>query len=322
MMSHGATDAILFDSGGSSEMVARQPGQKQAGVSNWPSDGHERPVANGLFFYSTEDTPGPAVKAVANEDAPLAMLTGSKLPVAGYAVDALGNPAADPVHLSVDPSHLASIDTGADGDTITAADEAGSGRLAVRAGEAEGSVPLRVTDKLTSLSISPTTPDLGNGATQQFSVSAVTRDKEPVTLLPSSVTWKVSPFSLGSVDPVTGVFTAASSGEGMATVSVSAGGATASASVAVGQRASIVDPMTDVSNWAVSPSKGVSAGLSLSTSELAQPTDTGSMDVHYSIPAGNGVKQVVFWPKSDDSFPPTRSVSGSRAPAPAVTAPR
>jgi hypothetical protein len=51
MLAHGAYNALLFDSGGSSEMVARLPGHRAVSVINWPSDGHERPVANGLFIY-------------------------------------------------------------------------------------------------------------------------------------------------------------------------------------------------------------------------------------------------------------------------------
>ena len=51
MIAHGAANAILFDSGGSSEMVGRLPGRSTASALNTPSDGHERPVANGLFFY-------------------------------------------------------------------------------------------------------------------------------------------------------------------------------------------------------------------------------------------------------------------------------
>jgi hypothetical protein len=51
MLAHGAYNAMLFDSGGSSEMVARLPGQDTVSVINWPSDGYERPVANGLFIY-------------------------------------------------------------------------------------------------------------------------------------------------------------------------------------------------------------------------------------------------------------------------------
>ena len=52
MLAHGAFQAMLFDGGGSSELVARLPGQHQVSIMNVPSDGRERPVANGLFVYS------------------------------------------------------------------------------------------------------------------------------------------------------------------------------------------------------------------------------------------------------------------------------
>ena len=55
MLAHGAYNAMLFDSGGSSEMVDRLPGQRAVSVTNWPSGGDERPVANGLFVYSIVD---------------------------------------------------------------------------------------------------------------------------------------------------------------------------------------------------------------------------------------------------------------------------
>jgi exopolysaccharide biosynthesis protein len=51
MLAHGASQAMLFDGGGSSEMVARLPGQRWVSVINSPSGGRERPVANGLFVY-------------------------------------------------------------------------------------------------------------------------------------------------------------------------------------------------------------------------------------------------------------------------------
>lgn len=53
LLAHHAYQAMLFDSGGSSEMVARLPGRDTISVINWPSAGRERPVANGLFVYST-----------------------------------------------------------------------------------------------------------------------------------------------------------------------------------------------------------------------------------------------------------------------------
>jgi hypothetical protein len=51
LLAHRAYQAILLDSGGSSEMVARLHKRHAVSVINWPSDDHERPVANGLFVY-------------------------------------------------------------------------------------------------------------------------------------------------------------------------------------------------------------------------------------------------------------------------------
>lgn len=54
MLAHGAYNGMLFDSGGSSELVARLPGQHAVSIISTPSEGSERPVANGLFVYDSE----------------------------------------------------------------------------------------------------------------------------------------------------------------------------------------------------------------------------------------------------------------------------
>lgn len=51
MRSFGATDAVNLDGGGSSELATRQPGSQQVIVRNIPSDGAERPVANGIGVF-------------------------------------------------------------------------------------------------------------------------------------------------------------------------------------------------------------------------------------------------------------------------------
>jgi hypothetical protein len=136
MMAHGAYNAIEFDSGGSAEMVARMPGQHQVSVLNTPSDGDERPVANGLFIYTNETAAQPAAKAVVNNGQALTVLPGTTEPVSAYATDALGNPASSPVSLSVEPKSLATATTttgaaGASGATITAGKRPGPGWLTV-----------------------------------------------------------------------------------------------------------------------------------------------------------------------------------------------
>jgi hypothetical protein len=51
MQSFGATDAVNLDGGGSTELATRQPGSQQVTVRNSPSDGAERPVANGVGVF-------------------------------------------------------------------------------------------------------------------------------------------------------------------------------------------------------------------------------------------------------------------------------
>jgi len=303
MIAHGAYEALLFDSGGSSEMVVRQPGATRVSVVNSPSDGSQRPVAECLCVYSTQPRPGPAATVVVNGGHELNLLAGTSVPVTDYALDALGNPAAQAPRLSVRPRGLASVS----GHMVEAFLVPGggrhgrAGRLEVSAGRARSSVRLRVVGSLSSLRLSPSEPDLTNGASQTFSLAATAVGSVRVDLPLAAATWSVSPPSLGTVSRE-GVFTAASSGAGLATVTARAGGATATASVAVGSVAKVVDPMTDVSNWTLNTTEGATGSLSLSSS--APPGASGSMEVSYDIPAGSGVKQVAFSPDGTEDIAP------------------
>jgi exopolysaccharide biosynthesis protein len=294
MTQHGAYNAILFDSGGSTQMVGRLPGQTQASVLNVPSDGHERPVANGLFLYSAEPAAGPAVRAVVNDGKPLTALSGPTVQVSAYGLDAFDNPARDPAVLTVSPPSLATVD----GNTLTFSGRTGPGVLHVTAGHTHSVVPLQVVPRLGGLTAIPGQADLDNGATRLITATATAPDGGPVDLPASAVRWSVSPSSLGSVAP-DGTFAAAAVGTGLATVTASAGGQSATVSVAVGRSTTDVDPLTDVSKWSVTdaymnvhPRKVPSPGpqstsdgsLSFDPTAKALPGDAGSFDVHYAYP--------------------------------------
>lgn len=303
-MAHGIYNAIEFDSGGSAEMVARLPGDQQTSVLNTPSDRSERPVANGLFIYTNETSPGPAVRAVVDGGSPYTVLDGTTEQVSAYATDAEDNPASEQVQLSVQPASLSSI-TG----TSLTAEQTGHGWLTVRAGRVSEQVPLTVASAPASLSISPSAPDLENSGTQQFTVSGTARGIGTLTVGNQDVTWSVSPSSLGTIT-TGGLFTAAATGEGLATVTATVDGVSATASVAVGNESVVADPMTDVSNWGLNLTNGATATLSESTSQIAVPGDAGSMDVHYTIPQATGVSQVVLLPSSSHTVHLGDSSSG------------
>lgn len=52
LLEMGAHNALNLDGGGSSTLVAREPGRDDVRVENTPSDGSERPVPNGLALYA------------------------------------------------------------------------------------------------------------------------------------------------------------------------------------------------------------------------------------------------------------------------------
>lgn len=52
LQSMGAVGGVNLDGGGSTTMVTRQPGQSTVTVDNLPSDGSERPVANGIGVFA------------------------------------------------------------------------------------------------------------------------------------------------------------------------------------------------------------------------------------------------------------------------------
>ena len=127
----GATDAMLFDSGGSATLVARVLGDAEASVVNEPSDGVERPVADGLFVYS--DAPvGPPARLVVRP-ARIVALPGARVPLRARVVDANDHGLGDARGAwRVAPSPL--IAAIGEDDVLRAGDRTGSGVVHVARG--------------------------------------------------------------------------------------------------------------------------------------------------------------------------------------------
>ncbi|HEY4461395.1 MAG TPA: phosphodiester glycosidase family protein, partial [Streptosporangiaceae bacterium] len=279
LLAHGAYSGILFDGGGSTQMDARVPGTSGLTVLNTPSDGSERPVANGLFVYTTAATAGGATRVVVNGGQPVVTVPGATIPAAAYATDREDNPATGTIGVTVRPSSLGTWSAG----QFHAA-RAGSGRLIATDGRVSSSEPIDVVSKLASLTVSPARPDLSNGATQQLTLSGVTSGGTPVQIPAAAATWSVADPSLGTVSAA-GLFTAAGSGNGLTNVTATVEGKTASSSIAVGSTARVIDNMSNVGNWNMVTHGGASATMTAAPGVLP-PGDTapGSMQFSYDIP--------------------------------------
>lgn len=298
LAAHGAWDAVLMDGGGSTAMVARTPGDRAVSVQNTPSDGVERPVANGLFVYSTETAPGPAARVVVHDGAPLTTVVGSTVPLPVYATDRAGNPAATAPSVTVSPAGLASWAAG----RLTV-HHAGAGTVTATADGVSSTERLTVLDRLTAVTVSPARDDLVNGATQQLSLAGTGPTGAAVTIPAEAARFAVTPAGLGSVDSH-GLFTAAGSGVGLVTVTAAVAGARATASIAVGSLRTTVDDLSDPSRYRLRDATGGSASIAPDPGVVPPgSTSGGSTRITYSIPAAPGVHQIVLSPKSTLTVP-------------------
>ena len=296
MLQLGAYSAMLFDTGGSSEMITRLPGQTNVSVVNSPSDLSQRMLAEGIFICSKEVSPSQASHVVVNNGTPLTMLVNTSEPVSVYSLDSLCNPSSNFVSLSVSPSNLASVS----GHQLTAGNAAGTGTLTATAFDGVSShVPLYVVKDLNRLVVSPNDTELLNGVSQQFYVSAMTSVNGSMinfTIPSNAVSWSVSNPAIAKINS-TGYLTALN-GSGAVYVIAKVDGLNASSVAGIGYSPAVLSSMSDVSKWTAEQTEGTTGSISESTTVVRNSTSGPSMDVNYTIPAGSGVKQFLLFPST------------------------
>jgi hypothetical protein len=190
-------------------------------VVNSPSDGIERPVADGLFVYSTAPV-GPAVRLVARPGIVRAVI-GAEVPLRVAAVDAANHVAslAAPVHVDVSPPLLGAFRDGA-----FVALHPGEGRLSLRSGNLKGDVAFEVDAMPARTRITPVRANVEENG--EITLVARAYDARGYRLhVPSLLPWTAT---AGSID-ARGRFRA---GSHDADVSVRIGDALALARVTVG----------------------------------------------------------------------------------------
>ncbi|SHM95128.1 3',5'-cyclic AMP phosphodiesterase CpdA [Actinacidiphila paucisporea] len=179
----GADEAFMLDGGGSTEIVARRPGDTAVGVVNTPSDGAERPVPNGVGLFGRPGSgrlTGLDVRPQADRVVPGLTVD---VAVAGY--DEAWGPAATSGHQvgwTAEPGSLGKV-----GDGVFRARRSGAGVLRAHAGGAEGEHGLRVLGDLHRLAFTDRTVTLDPGATVTVALTAYDADGFDAPVAPRDV---------------------------------------------------------------------------------------------------------------------------------------
>ena len=245
----GAIDAMAFDSGGSATLVARVLGDGHASVRNDPSDGSERPVADGLFVYS--DAPiGPASRLVVRP-AIVRALTGTTVALRSQVTDAAGHPlaAVTAPWRETGLPRAGGATVNPDG-TLHLLSHAAHLRITLARGTLRTRLPLEIVDRVTRLTITPSRANPNAGAT--VALQALGWDTFDRTIVVGNrVRWSASN---GRIEP-DGTFRAASRD---ARIFATAAGATVSTIVRVGRHNVPITGFGAIEHWtfATVPSGG------------------------------------------------------------------
>jgi exopolysaccharide biosynthesis protein len=187
LQAFGAVDGMGFDGGGSSELLARLPGDRDPQILTVPSDGRERPISDALVAVS--DAPAGAPARLAVQPLRLALLTGAHLHVKAVLTDAAGHPQGeDSGPLSAAPSSLVSL---APDGTLTAGDRAGSGTLHLSRGTIAADVPFEVVAAPAALRIEPAFPNPEPGGRTALRAVAVDASGFPLAV-DGRVSWSAA----------------------------------------------------------------------------------------------------------------------------------
>ena len=156
LKSLGADDALNLDGGGSSTLVARDPGDSAVGVRNSPSAGRQRPVPNGIGFATA---PGSGrlrdfrVEAGTGDDHDDRVLAGLTRGLRAYGHDETGDPVAATPRWAVSPPGAGRIDP-TSGGAVFRAERPGPARVTATRGGVAGETGLTVLGPPVRLSTS------------------------------------------------------------------------------------------------------------------------------------------------------------------------
>lgn len=274
----GASDAMAFDTGGSAEMVVRHLGDARASVANVPSDGAERPIADGLFVVNSAPR-GPAGTLILRVPFQ-AVLAGSSVQCSVAAVDNHLQPAnfRVPAAFSVAPASVAMIDSSG----LLKARQPGTVTITASSAHLRESAAIRIVAMVARLAIATERRYVPTYGVEPLHIAAQTRDGVPVAVDDSVVRWSVA--DKGAAVDSTGMLHA---GGRPARVEVVARvpGAFAVLKVAIGDHAAPIDAQTERWRYASLP-----AGLPGAVDGAPAPDGSPAIRLAYDFSTTSGFR--------------------------------
>lgn len=295
MKEYGAWDAMHFDGGGSTTMVAKEENTSGLSVVNVPSEGSQRLVANGLGVKSANE-PGEVKElnvVVSNsEDGYMFDGVGFEMEVYGY----------DENHNMTDIDlnklrYAASIE-GEWKDNKFTPDTEGNGTITVTYVDndenpiAVGRVDIKVLKGASTIHAKANTKVLTVGQSTKLNASMINRDGYSIDLDTEDVQWTVDNSELGYVNEQ-GYFVA--TGNGVAQITATNKGVSATVNVCVGKTTTLINSFEQTRNMIMyyfPEDSGITAGAGISAN--AAYDGNSSLQFNYNFKTNLTTTQATY----------------------------
>lgn len=186
MQELGAYNALAFDGGGSTTMVARKPGTSALDLVNIPSEGSLRSVANGIGVFSQASS-GPLAKlSLETQDPNVFVHTSRNYTLRG--VDSFANP------VEVNPQQVEWSVRGIEGrfiDNQFRPTSIGQGKVIAKVGEITAELDIRSLSAPVKLEVSSETLEIPLGESQTLQVTGYDQQGFKGKIEPEDVQWAV-----------------------------------------------------------------------------------------------------------------------------------
>ncbi|KNY29263.1 phosphodiester glycosidase family protein [Pseudobacteroides cellulosolvens] len=285
MLELGAYNALNFDGGGSTTMVARHQGDTKVSLVNSPSDGAQRSIAAGLGVFSVAPTAELDGLIIDAADKNVFVNTSRSINVMGY--DRYLNP------IDIDKSQVTFSVTGVKGDFIGSTFyPKSSGKAVIKAtmGKISSTLEVQVLESPVEISLNVDTVKVPLNGTRTFTVTGMDKDGYTTTINPADVKWSVN-GGIGSFNE--GVFNASTQGAGYIDASVGSVHAYCGVSVAT-NNSTVIDNFEQFNGTYLSSPAGLPGSYEPSGDFAKTGSYSGRLTYDFSSTEGTRAAYMVY----------------------------
>lgn len=288
MLDVGGYNAMSADGGGSTQMNVRQPGDDTPAVVNVPSDGFERPDADGMGFVLAQPGTGAltgfSLRPVRDDRDALRVFPGTHRTLTGFGHDEM--------RTAVDarPDGWSSADATASVDHgVVKGLAQGTATITAASGSASGSLELEVAGPLQRMTVAQSVVNLetqGASAVLSFTGHDAEGFTAPIEAIDIAVD-NPAPDVFSVTPTADGRFTVtATAAEGGATLAFTHGDVRAEVAVAVPLEVKLIDDFSDISGWTTAHDRAANGSIAPGEGHEG----AASIRVNYDFTQSTGIR--------------------------------